>query len=570
MAFFLSSEDQSDRPNKRRRNELTENDNGHDNESDEASQPMLDENQNWFIYNGQHRQEIPDDITHVTADPSIQEIMAPVFSFRPALLKIVISVKTIDECAFCYCDSLVDVKLCKGLEIIFRAAFSDCRSLVTVELPLGLTIIGEEVFAGCESLRTISVPSTVETIGESAFVECISLTEVHLHHGLKTIGVRAFCLCTALSNIQLPDGLQTLETSAFEMCTALSTATVPTSLSVISTNAFVYCANLVDVHLQEGLRRIDSGAFHQCTSLTSIALPSTLELVGSRAFMECTSLLSVEFPIGGTCDIADEAFADCSALVNLSIPDRVESVADDAFDSCPLLMVSTDRLRNRFGRLPIHEACYHSSVLTKEKLVATLGSVKTQDVEKDIYGMTPLHIIATSANPKVDIWECLLDEYAVEVLECKDLHGKTMLDYLLQHTSKKVVPLLQMVLEKAIVDPMSKWDLESRCESELANRVQRALGSDNAETRRKHVQEALLYAENCKGLEVSSILELVSWKRRMKKVKLEDPEAEIDRVACRCQCGAEIVMESVLEFLWNDESRCTLLSDDLDSDSDSD
>lgn len=102
-------------------------------------------------------------------------------------------------------------------------------------------------------------------------------------------------------------------------------------------------------------------------------------------------------------------------------------------------------LHDRFAELPIHQLCYHSSTTTVDELKHALDDYQ-DDWEstkfKDYLGMTPFHIVATSANPQVDTLECLLDKFSMEMLKITDRGGKnTMIDYLLLNT--RGIPLLE-------------------------------------------------------------------------------------------------------------------------------
>ena len=83
-----------------------------------------------FIYSGSER-SIPKNITHVTIDPSVQEVL--------------------------------------------NGAFSGCTQLVCVGVGEGLERIGSQAFIGCTSLTNMIVPFTVKKIGDGAFKGCTQL-----------------------------------------------------------------------------------------------------------------------------------------------------------------------------------------------------------------------------------------------------------------------------------------------------------------------------------------------------------------------------------------------------------
>ena len=101
-----------------------------------------------FVYTGQDPSEIPRDVTHVIID---------------------LSIKVVGAGAFRYCNQLVEVEFCEGLEGIEQWAFD-----------------------GCSSLKHAKIPSTVKVIGVQAFNYCNQLVEMELCIGLERIEYAAF------------------------------------------------------------------------------------------------------------------------------------------------------------------------------------------------------------------------------------------------------------------------------------------------------------------------------------------------------------------------------------------
>ncbi|KAL7525319.1 hypothetical protein ACHAXR_002981, partial [Thalassiosira sp. AJA248-18] len=97
-----------------------------------------------FLYTGQERSAIPNDVTRVRVDPSVTRI--PV------------------------------------------GAFQNQKKLEEIELFEGLEEIGVCAFYDCVSLRRITIPSTVARIPDYAFSDCRKLEEVELSEGLLEIG----------------------------------------------------------------------------------------------------------------------------------------------------------------------------------------------------------------------------------------------------------------------------------------------------------------------------------------------------------------------------------------------
>ena len=101
-----------------------------------------------FVYKGQSKGQIPEDVEHLIVDSSIQAIPPE--------------------------------------------AFCGIKSLTKVEIERGVKTIGDSAFSHCETLTEITIPSTVLEIGIEPFSYCKSLTSVDLHMGLQRIG--RFCI----------------------------------------------------------------------------------------------------------------------------------------------------------------------------------------------------------------------------------------------------------------------------------------------------------------------------------------------------------------------------------------
>mmetsp|Transcript_32930 Transcript_32930/g.79670 ORF Transcript_32930/g.79670 Transcript_32930/m.79670 type:complete len:566 (+) Transcript_32930:118-1815(+) len=503
-----------------------------------------------FVYKGQSKKYYPKDFTHVTVHASMKKITKEAFQNSQSLYSIAIPprVKTIQQSAFEDCNSLVLVELYEGLEAIEYAAFRSCRSL-----------LGSMQQQNNDDRTVLVIPRTVVMIGHHAFFNCMSLTHVQFHQGLESIGRAAFSACRWLQKVDLPHGLKRIGNSAFCECKSLRTISVPATVDIIEDGAFQYCSSLCNVDLQEGLKSIEFAAFAGCSTLSAIALPSSLEKIGFRAFLDCTSLVGVEFPSDFSARFGEDCFAHCNSLVNVSLPASVPDAPTKVFAGCEMLPEhQTLQLRERFEYFSVHKTCYYSSVTTVYDLILALDSYDSK-ILKDKFGLTAFHIVATSAHPRVEILRCLLDKYPIEILEYSDKNGgRTMLDYLMMNSSSKVVPLIQLVLQRAIADKLSCWGLGEKWVSNLLGCLELMQSDYDIETRRKYVRDSFFgdvgYSMR---LESTSLLEQALWKMRMGTVRKEESQVTDDyRQICRFQCGAGVVIGNVAEYLWNeDESK---------------
>ena len=111
-------------------------------------------------------------------------------------------------------------------------------------------------------------------------------------------------------------------------------------------------------------------------------------------------------------------------------------------------------LRHRFDELPIHKICYYQSYHDNESTMQHLkreinpwtstppGQLNPTGKQQDCLGMTPLHILACSTKPTIEMYRLLIDKYP-ETLIMKDKWGDIPLLYAIWcNATSEVVDLL--------------------------------------------------------------------------------------------------------------------------------
>ena len=383
-----------------------------------------------YIYNGVD--EVPWDVTHVRVDPSVT--------------------------------------------VIPQRAFEDHRKLEVVELPEGLITIGENAFQYCKSLKRINIPSTVIEIGYNAFQGCNKLDGIALPDGLQTMGHYAFANCISLQRINIPPGMKTIGQGAFLSCTGLADVVIPEDLEEIEKDAFSFCSSLVSITLPTSLKSIGMGAFESCYALNEVHMHDSVETIDSKAFKDCSithfrtpplTVLDISIFGGNTClvsleltDTDDTYRIECSGLIVLDAPTlRSITLPSDCEIDIDLLATFPDlglafpdadseaiidALRHRYDDLPIHKICYYQSYHDTETTMQNLkreinpwtsnppGQLNTIGKEQDCLGMTPLHILACSTKPTIEMIRLLIEKYP-EALIIKDKWGDIPLLYATIH-----------------------------------------------------------------------------------------------------------------------------------------
>lgn len=166
-------------------------------------------------------------ITSINLPKSVEEIGYRAFSTCPSIINL-----TVDENNRNYLsqNSTIYSKDMKTLVCVAPASYvSDDivpdgnQSLSEIIIPDGVEIIGAGAFADCDRLESICIPDSVKSIEKGAFMGCDSLTKVSFGEGssLSYIGDGAFRECYALVEVDIPKGVKAIERYAFYCDNAL-------------------------------------------------------------------------------------------------------------------------------------------------------------------------------------------------------------------------------------------------------------------------------------------------------------------------------------------------------------
>jgi hypothetical protein len=442
------------------------------------------------------------------------------------------------------------------VEIPFQA-FQNRQQLATVEFSQGLRIIGRDCFEGCQELTSISLPS---------------ITEIRSF---------AFAGCYKLENVQLPEGLQLLDTGAFVSCISMKNLRIPRSTHTIRNHAMAFCIRLTTLELPEGLTTISTRAFRQCISLMTVRIPSTVTAIKSCAFLDCKNMLSIEVAEQGLQRIEAGAFKNCEDLRSIYIPDTVTHMGANVFDGCTKLKEALpgddekllNTLRNRFQDLPIHRLTYFHSYQDVDDNLDALTVGFSQEASgdappgTDAFGMTPLHLMALSSKPDLEVALYLVQRYSeYHVLE--DRWGRLPVIYLCQSGPPNSVELVKKVAR--VVQPaiMETFHLEA-WKKQMDAYIGSLEETDDCRARSNQIQRVLKIIDKYRTKEKLCSVELMLWKMKLQESFMESTEEEkrpkkraknnsgdsipdpTHRIHCRMTCGAESVIANVVPFLGN-------------------
>eukprot|EP00980_Cylindrotheca_fusiformis_P012944 scaffold3236_cov66-Cylindrotheca_fusiformis.AAC.10 len=535
---------------------------------------------------------VPMDVTHVFIDSSVEEIVNADFLHR---------------------QQLVEAEFSEGLEVIGPHAFGHCSALKRlVNLPSSLQSIMHYAFHFCESMDSIEFPNSLYEIGACAFMEC-SLRRVHIYSSSITppskgvhitsfsklrIEELAFASCSNLISVNLSGRIESIGIGCFSNCSSLeSVKIISNDLESVGDGAFRSCFGLKSIDLSGGpkFQTILSCTFSNCSSLTHVRIPSTIETIEYSAFERCTRLLSLEVPeglevlkIGGN---LVGSFPGCTSLVNLVVPIQQQlpvptqqelpwGVVDEeeGIGELKLRVLGSTygelilKLQHRFDSLPLHRQCYYQSYYSLADSMEVLEDTSVSHLtQTDALGMTPFHILCLSQTPSIHLLEALFrlcDRGVKNHLLAADKFCSNPIDYLCRNHTQASATAIQLVIHEVCSRDVQSLGL-ARWRSDLTERADKALEAEWSLKRSKLQRFFMLLAIH-EQMEISSLLELALWKKRLGEEStfrkeemvwkgdaccldehdLQGSEA-VDRQACRISCGAFVIVPNVLPFLGN-------------------
>ena len=247
------------------------------------------------------------------------------------------------------------------------------KEVVSIIVDSSVKIVGFQAFKSCKELTYIKIPSSVIFIRIEAFYMCTSLSSIVLPNSMKAVGIKAFYDCSALTSINIPPSMKRIGEYAFHGCRALRSIDIPSSVIKIGPYTFLNCISLLSIMIPPSLTEIGMHAFHGCRSLKVIAIPHSVTIIGAHAFYCCDTLRSI---LNGR------------ATGNANLNEEANMII---------------LLRNRFAKLPLHQACYNLDVAStrylQQKLIKDIIKTTKYLHCKDMFGMTALDILCS--NPYV-------------------------------------------------------------------------------------------------------------------------------------------------------------------------
>lgn len=143
---------------------------------------------------------------------------------------------------FMHCTNLKDITVPEGCkEIKFRAFYAS--GIENIDLPDSLKTIEEYAFCDCDSLEVITIPDNVTEISGYCFSHCGNLKSINWGNSkVETIDKNAFENCRSVEELIIPDTVKRIENLAFKGMQGVKNKTIkiPASVEYIGTSGVFF------------------------------------------------------------------------------------------------------------------------------------------------------------------------------------------------------------------------------------------------------------------------------------------------------------------------------------------
>lgn len=241
--------------------------------------------------------------------------------------------------AFSDLTSLVSVDIPIGVKTLGNCSFYNCSSLLSIDLP-NVISIGHYCFTSCLKLRSINMPN-VESLGQACFMYDSSITTIDLPK-LISMGANCFYYAGGLSSIYIPI-LTELPAYGFAGSSSLTSIYGP-NIITIGQSCFESNGAITNIDFPEAIT-IQNNAFYECVKLSSVNLPKA-EIIYGNAFYKCSALPSIDLPNARI--LYGGSFRYCGNLSSINVP-KVIQINGNSFQGCSFSNIDLPNLETFDG-----------------------------------------------------------------------------------------------------------------------------------------------------------------------------------------------------------------------------
>lgn len=181
-------------------------------------------------------------------------------------------------------ETIEEVVISDGIEIIQQYAFNKMSNLKTVHIPDSVIQIGQGAFAGCENLSNLRLSKNLKYVGAGAFYNTPKLEKYDDGKGGLYFDNILIHIEKEVKEYHVKDGTTIVTCLAMDGKNDIEKLYFPKSLRYISDIAFSGCGNLNTVVFSNGIKEIGEKAFYNSPKLKSVTIPKSVTKIGEHAF----------------------------------------------------------------------------------------------------------------------------------------------------------------------------------------------------------------------------------------------------------------------------------------------
>ena len=267
----------------------------------------------------------------------------------------------LDTAALCGKNTITDLRIKEGTEIIADYAFACNDNIVSVDLPNSLRIICDLAFDDLHALPSIELPDSVEYIGKSAFDGCDLLTELDIPYSVGYIGLFAFNRTDQLEKLIIRNSKCIIIDNHEEYAGGAYSINPNTTVYGYEGSTAENFAENNGVKFVSLGQNKHIGTCGNTINYTLYADSGELIIQGTG---EMTDYHMTQYTDSG-CIISDSPFSNNELVKKVVIKDGVTSIGREAFCTCPnLIEVEIADSVTRIGESAFENANLKSVVLS--------------------------------------------------------------------------------------------------------------------------------------------------------------------------------------------------------------
>ncbi|MCQ2417899.1 MAG: leucine-rich repeat protein, partial [Oscillospiraceae bacterium] len=252
------------------------------------------------------------------------------------------SVRRITAYAFSGLETVTNIVLSEGIQLIEMNAFTGCTGPYRLILPNSVCYIGPYAFSAPCQYEEIRLPAMIREIPENAFTNCNTMVSLHIPDAVENVGDLALTGCSSLVNLTIPKRFEQRLPMIFDGPVKINVRWNEETKANYQQVPPAELLAIVEPKMNISEQRMFTAEMSASCADNNDRLKLLRQhpIVAAEAFAEMANSTKFEIPLGvlGLCSYA---FGSNQRLMTLTIPKALSEFEYAAFSGC-------DKLRDIF------------------------------------------------------------------------------------------------------------------------------------------------------------------------------------------------------------------------------